>query len=180
MSFSSYDEPRRDIVANKFLKLVNNTKISREIEQSIYNYTIEKCIKKDIERNWNNKLFINIYLSKIRSIYSNLDQNSYIQNVNLLKKVLNKDIDSTKIAFMSNMDLYPENWEKILEKKSKIDKMKYSHKKTSMSSSFKCSKCGGCQTSYYQIQTRSADEPMTQFRFCLDQFEVGCTHKWKD
>ena len=61
MAFSSYDEPRRDIVANKFFKLVNDTKISREIEQSIYNYTIEKCIKKDIERNWNNKLFINIY-----------------------------------------------------------------------------------------------------------------------
>ena len=180
MEFLSYDEPKRNIIANKFDKIIKNTKISRQIEQSIYNYTIKKCIKNDIERNWNNKLFMNIYLSKIRSIYSNLNSDSYINNKNLLKKVLNKEIDSKCIGDMSNIDLYPENWEKILEKKSKIDKMKYSHKKTSMSSSFKCSKCGGCQTSYYQIQTRSADEPMTQFRFCLDQFEVGCTHKWKD
>ena len=69
-------------------------------------------------------------MSKIRSIYSNLNINSYIKNKNLLTKVLNKEINPSKIAFMSNMDLYPENWEKILEKKSKIDKMKYTHKKT--------------------------------------------------
>ena len=58
--------------------------------------------------------------------------------------------------------------------------MKYTHRKASMSSSIKCSRCGGCQTSYYQIQTRSADEPMTQFRSCLDEFGIGCTHSWKD
>ncbi len=177
---SSYNDSRRNIVANKFLNLVNNEKISRQIEQSIYNYTIKKSIATDIERNWNNKIFMNIYLSKTRSIYSNLDKNSYIKNHSLLQKVLNNEFDITQIAFMSNMDLYPENWGEILEKKSKIEKMKYSHKKTSMSTSYKCSKCGGCETSYYQIQTRSADEPMTNFRFCLDQKGIGCRHRWKD
>ena len=180
MAFSNYNDSKRNKIVNKFINIINIEKISRQIEQSIYNYTIEKSIKTEIERNWNNKLFLDIYLSKVRSIYSNLNKDTYIKNKNLLNKILNKEIDPTKIAFISNMNLYPENWEKILEKKSKIDKMKYSHKKTSMSSSFKCSKCGGCETSYYQIQTRSADEPMTQFRFCLDQFNVGCNHKWKD
>ena len=180
MSFSSYDDPRRDIVANKLLTIVNDVQLSRQIEQSIYNYTIKRSLEKDIERNWNNSVFLNIYLLKTRSIYSNLHKDSYIKNENLLIKLKNKSIDATKIAFMSNMDLYPENWGKILEKKSKIDKMRYSHKKTSMSTSYKCSKCGGCETSYYQIQTRSADEPMTNFRFCLDQKGIGCRHRWKD
>lgn len=31
---------------------------------------------------------------------------------------------------------------------------------------FKCSKCGSRQTTYSSVQTRSADEPMTQFVFC--------------
>lgn len=180
MSFSSYDDSRRNIVANKLHNIVNDVQLSRQIEQSIYNYTIKRSLEKDIERNWTNKVFLNIYLLKTRSIYSNLYKESYIKNENLLHKLKNKTIDATNIAFMSNMDLYPENWEKILEKKSKIDKMKYTHKKASMSSSIKCSRCGGCQTSYYQIQTRSADEPMTQFRSCLDEFGIGCTHSWKD
>ena len=94
---SSYNDSRRNIVAKKFLNLVNNEKISRQIEQSIYNYTIKKSITTDIERNWNNKIFMNIYLSKTRSIYSNLDKNSYIKNHSLLHKVLNNEFDITQI-----------------------------------------------------------------------------------
>ena len=38
----------------------------------------------------------------------------------------------------------------------------------------KCRKCGSRSTSYYEVQTRSADEPMTQFITCLD-----CNNRWK-
>ena len=39
---------------------------------------------------------------------------------------------------------------------------------------FKCGKCQKRKTSYYQMQTRSADEPMTTFVTCLN-----CDHRWK-
>lgn len=39
---------------------------------------------------------------------------------------------------------------------------------------FKCRKCGSKKTQYYQMQTRSADEPMTTFVTCC-----GCGLKWK-
>jgi len=39
---------------------------------------------------------------------------------------------------------------------------------------FKCGKCGGRETTYYQMQTRSADEPMTTFHTCQK-----CGHRWK-
>ncbi len=39
---------------------------------------------------------------------------------------------------------------------------------------FKCGKCGSQNTTYYQMQTRSADEPMTNFVTCLD-----CNKKWR-
>ncbi|KAA6323684.1 MAG: putative transcription elongation factor S-II [Streblomastix strix] len=42
------------------------------------------------------------------------------------------------------------------------------------SSSFKCGKCRKNQCMYTQAQTRSADEPMTTFVFC-----VNCGHRWK-
>lgn len=39
---------------------------------------------------------------------------------------------------------------------------------------FKCGRCGKKETTYYQLQTRSADEPMTTFVTC-----VNCNNHWK-
>jgi transcription elongation factor S-II len=39
---------------------------------------------------------------------------------------------------------------------------------------FQCRKCGSKKTTYYSLQTRSADEPMTNFITC-----VHCKHRWK-
>lgn len=39
---------------------------------------------------------------------------------------------------------------------------------------FCCGKCGSWRTDYYQLQTRSADEPMTTFVTCYH-----CMHKWR-
>ena len=39
---------------------------------------------------------------------------------------------------------------------------------------FTCDKCRSNSTTYYEMQTRSADEPMTAFINCLD-----CLNRWK-
>mmetsp|Transcript_11503 Transcript_11503/g.23391 ORF Transcript_11503/g.23391 Transcript_11503/m.23391 type:complete len:229 (-) Transcript_11503:3369-4055(-) len=39
---------------------------------------------------------------------------------------------------------------------------------------FRCGKCGKRECTYYQLQTRSADEPMTTFVTC-----VNCGNRWK-
>jgi DNA-directed RNA polymerase subunit M/transcription elongation factor TFIIS len=39
---------------------------------------------------------------------------------------------------------------------------------------FKCGKCKGWKTTYYEMQTRSADEPMTVFITCHN-----CNSTWK-
>ena len=38
----------------------------------------------------------------------------------------------------------------------------------------KCGKCKKRETSFYELQTRSADEPMTTFITCLN-----CGHRWR-
>ena len=58
--------------------------------------------------------------------------------------------------------------------KSKRDKIKYELKPEAMTNLFKCRRCGSRETSYYEVQTRSADEPMTQFITCLQ-----CNNRWK-
>ena len=127
-----------------------------------------------MKRKWKNVLFKELYISKIRSFYSNLAQDSYVQNPDFKQKILSGEIKVTDIPGLSAFDIYPENWSELLDKKIKRDKLKYEMKPTAMTDQFKCRKCGSRSCSYYEVQTRSADEPMTQFISCLD-----CGNRWK-
>tara|TARA_B110001469_G_C9620223_1_gene309042 strand:+ start:535 stop:1062 length:528 start_codon:yes stop_codon:yes gene_type:complete len=156
-------------------KIINNIYISRCIEKDIYNNTIALSKKKNIKRNWENNIFKNLYHNRIISIYSNLNKESYIKNENLLNKILTKEIDYNNISNLHTYDIFPEAWKDLLNKKIKIDQIKYENKAVAMTSLFKCRKCGSKECSYYEVQTRSADEPMTQFITCLK-----CKNRWKE
>ena len=170
----SIKDPIRNNVCLKINTVVKNDIITRLIEKSIYNQTITIAKDKNIKRYWSNELFKGLYLSRVISIYLNLDKNSYIKNEHFLEKIYNKEIDPTKISQLSIYDIFPENWKYILELRSKKDKLKYKLKPEAMTNAYKCRKCGSRSTSYYEVQTRSADEPMTQFITCLD-----CETHWK-
>ena len=171
---TNFDDKIRSNIVNKLNKCVKSLKISRNLEKGIYNYCIEYSIRKNIHRSWSNKMFYRVYVSKTISVYSNLDPKSYIGNTSLLKRIKEGDINPIDVAKMSSYDTFPENWAELLDKKTKRDKMKYEIKQQAMTDVFKCSKCGSRKCSYYELQTRSADEPMTQFISCLD-----CGNRWK-
>ena len=48
------------------------------------------------------------------------------------------------------------------------------HMRKATTNQFQCGKCRQRQCTYYQMQTRSADEPMTTFVTC-----VNCGNRWK-
>tara|TARA_B110001450_G_scaffold159007_1_gene148325 strand:- start:726 stop:1250 length:525 start_codon:yes stop_codon:yes gene_type:complete len=171
---SNIDDEYRNKIVSKFDKLINDEKKSRIIEKSIYNHSIEISKQKNINRSWKNEIFKELYLSKVRSLYSNIDKDSYIKNATFLERIKSDKIDLKNIATLSVYDIFPENWKYILELKTKRDKLKYELKPEAMTDAFKCRKCGSRSTSYYEVQTRSADEPMTQFITCLD-----CNTRWK-
>ena len=168
----------KDSFRNKYVLLIDkeieDEKISRQIERSIFNYTINVSEKKNIKKKWTNPIFKKLYLSKVTSIYSNIKPDSYIHNINFKNKILKNEIDYKNIALMTSYDIYPEVWKELFEDKSKKDKIKYEFKPEAMTDIFKCRKCGSRSCSYYELQTRSADEPMTQFVNCLD-----CNNRWK-
>jgi len=174
MDNTSYKVNIRNQSYGLFNKVIENEKISRQIEQSIYNSSIRFSSENNIKRDWSNNLFKSLYLSRIRSIYTNLDEDSYLQNKNLKTKILNNDIDPRNISSLSKYDIFPEVWEELLKKIAEKDKLKYELKPEAMTDMFKCRNCDSRSCSYYEFQTRSADEPMTQFITCLD-----CNNNWK-
>ena len=146
----------------------------KDIETGIYNYTIEYASQNKIPLNWFSELFQEIYLAKARYIVANLNTNSYVKNMDLLEKVRNGEIQPYKLAFMKNKDVHIEAWNNIVHKEMMRNKASYEVSQVAMSDQIKCGKCKKFKVSYYEIQTRSADEPMTTYYTCLE-----CGHKWR-
>jgi len=174
MQNTSYVDEYRNKYVNFLNLVIDNITIAKRIERSIFNYTIDISVKKQIKKQWSNPYFKNLYLCKLRSIYANLKSDSYIQNKEFKQKVLSNEIDPKTIATLSIYDIFPENWKALFDEKARKDKIKYEFKPQAMTDVFKCRKCGSRSCSYYEVQTRSADEPMTQFINCLE-----CNNRWK-
>lgn len=146
----------------------------QDLERFIYNHTIKICTDKNVVPSWNH-IFTSMYINKARSIYSNLNPNSYIKNTRLLLRLKKKEFTPEQLVNMNYQDLFPENWKELIDEKYKRDKILYETKKEAMTDQFLCGKCKSRETSYYEVQTRSADESMTIFITCLN-----CGNRWKN
>ena len=154
--------------------IIEDDRDSKNLEIGIYNYTIKQAKIKKIVRKWDNKLFKHIYENRFRTIYNNLNPKSTIKNGKLLDRVKNKEIKTKDLAFMGHHEMFPEKWKALIEKKMKKDKQTGMIDLSSATDEFKCSKCKENKCTYYQLQTRSADEPMTTYVTCLH-----CGNNWK-
>lgn len=102
----------RNNIINYFKKiLIQDDKICKNIEIAIYNYSIQESIKKHIIKKWDNYAFVNIYLQKLKIIIFN------IQNENLKKKIINKELKPKEFIFMNHQELRPDIWNELIEKK---------------------------------------------------------------
>lgn len=157
-----------------FKKLGFSLKNCQMIEKGIYNYTIDRCFNRQVIPLWENLEFVDIYLGKSKSLYSNLNDKSYVGNVNLLQKVKKGEILPYDLAFIDTYKLFPERWIEIMEEKVKKEKMIKDSIIECASDLFECPRCHKRKTIYCEVQTRSSDEPMTKFITCLE-----CGKRWK-
>ena len=157
---------RRDIVKN-IDSIMDKPLFSRNLEIGIFNASIQEATTLKVIKKWANPYFVEIYLLHLRSIINNL--NSYI-----ISEIMSDTIKPQTLAFMTHQELNPEKWKKHIENKMKRDKMKYETKIAAATDTFTCSKCKSNECTYYQMQTRSADEPMTTFVTC-----INCGKRWK-
>lgn len=155
-------ESFRERVLNKLIDIINNTNISENLEKGIYNYTLQVCEEKNLLKKWSNEAFVLIYIEKLRTLIINLKNND------LLSKLLSKSLNAHEFVFMSHQELRPELWDSLIEEKKIKDENKYTPKIEASTDNFICAKCKSKKCTYYQLQTRSADEPMTTFVTCLD------------
>jgi transcription elongation factor S-II len=142
--------------------------IALNLEKGIYNYAIKQATDRNIVKKWDNPYFTHLYIDRLRTIFCNL------KNPDLKARVLNKSIKPHELAFMTHQEMSPEKWQKLIDDKKIRDENKYAPKLEASTDNFTCRKCKSKECSYYQLQTRSADEPMTTFVTC-----IKCGNRWK-
>ncbi len=149
----------RDKIYEKINKKLKNKKKSKKLEESIYDFSKTYYQEHNLDKN----ILISIYRDKSANVIH------YIKNID--SDILKKNLDN--LANISVDKRYPKLYEKIKEKR-RIKKEK--KKNTAFTDAFQCGRCKQWRSTFIQLQTRSADEPMTTIFTCLTQ---GCGKEWR-
>ncbi|OMP11258.1 Zinc finger, TFIIS-type [Corchorus olitorius] len=110
---------------------------------------------------------------KYRSIMFNIKDPN---NPDLRRKVLLGEVKPERLITLTPEEMASERRQrenKEIKEKALFDCERGQAPKAT-TDQFKCGRCGQRKTTYYQMQTRSADEPMTTYVTC-----VNCNNHWK-
>jgi len=154
------------------LEIPETDTICINLEKCILNYATDRCRDLLQEAAWDNYRFSDIYKQKFLQIQHNL------RNSTVLKGwIVNKKIKTVDVIDMRPEDLWPDGpYAKKMEERiiKDLRKAYLANEVKNQEGFFTCARCKSKKTSYYQLQTRSADEPMTTFVTCLN-----CDKNWK-
>jgi DNA-directed RNA polymerase subunit M/transcription elongation factor TFIIS len=165
------ENPTRQFVLTRLstlLEIPETDAMCINLEKSILNHSV----RKSQDPSWENDTFANIYKHKFLQLQYN------IRNSPVLKGwIRDRRVKSKDVIDMRPEDLWPDGpYAKKIEEKIHKDLRKayLAQEIKNTEGFFTCGRCKSKKTSYYQLQTRSADEPMTTFVTCHQ-----CDRNWK-
>lgn len=157
----------RDAFAKKLTTDVNPD-FAINLEIGAFNFAIQEANKLKLIKKWENRAFATLYINRMRTLFTNLN------NPELVALIKQEELTPKVLAFMTHQEMNPAHWKDMIEQKMRRDAVKFSINVEAMTDMFVCKKCKSRKCTYYELQTRSADEPSTIFISCLD-----CGKHWK-
>ncbi len=165
----------RDYIRNalaKDLSLDEDTALN--LEKSLFNKTVRQAkASPAISCTWNDRKFRHAYKQNWVCLKTSLYNP---KNSKLLDDIRDAEIDSKEVAHFSPEQMWPDGpWARAVRIVRERDAKRVGHQlPENYEGLFTCGKCKSKRTTYYQMQTRSADEPMTTFATCHN-----CDKRWK-
>ena len=144
------------------------------LEKGIFEAAFNYALKNHVARSWKSAIFIEIYREIVKTIFSNIHPDSPVKNGRLLTRVIDGEFPLYAIPTMNAYDMFPEKWFDLRDKQLQREQKILEGNKSRATDQFKCRRCLKRECTYYELQTRSADEPMTIFITCLN-----CGKEWR-
>jgi DNA-directed RNA polymerase subunit M/transcription elongation factor TFIIS len=146
---------------------------SEKLETLLYELTLDTANKKELRKSWGNPLFRDVYTTIARRILVNLSPVSYVKNTGLWERYVNHELTLEQIVRQNHYELCPENWQQLIDLQQKRERTQLEGDFSRATDRWQCNGCKMRKCTYYELQTRSADEPMTIFIHCLN-----CGKRW--
>ena len=137
------------------------------IEISIYNASVRDAKQKLIVRKWSCPDFVATYVGRLRSVIANGKSGALLRSG--LGEIERRTLIGGPLA-----DMDPARWEPFRDAKDRRDAMMAAPPMEASTDTFCCRRCKSRKCCFHQLQTRSADEPMTTYVNCLT-----CGNRWK-
>jgi transcription elongation factor S-II len=169
-------EPLRAYAIDKIAEVYGLPARSAKVvntEISIQNWVYAHTTNPEENASWENPQYRQRYKQRIMSILFNLRKNPALVEAVTQTKTLNP----VEIGKMTPEQLWPDGPHsramiKHRERELLLEMIK-AKEDDAYEGLLTCPKCKGKKTTYYQMQTRSADEPATNFCSC------ACGHRWR-
>ena len=129
------------------------TKLSQNVEKTVLNYAIAEAGRREVVRKWDNQQFVEIYIARLRSLWRNM------ANPEFAVMIVAKEVTPAELAKMTHQDMAPGRWEELIQTKRDRDENKYAARRMEIQMITNADVV--LQNVTYELQTRSADEPMT-------------------
>ncbi len=185
----SYERKRHRPVINRvtllLMKALSGDKtVATHVEEALYRQTIFEALPKDVAmRTSVRESLLSAYRSKARQLIRNIQQNATLRD-----GLRCGDVKPDTLVTMRAQDLNPlaPHWVAQRQRRQALQAQKEAEdaerraecaraeEEQGSSAKETCPRCHQSNYDYYQIQTRSADEPMTVFFTCRN-----CGKQWK-
>ena len=142
-------------------------------EKILFDRSLKEAEKLHIRKTWSNILFSDLYQAVSRRILGNLLPSTYVGNKYLWERFLTKELTLDQIADQNYYELCPETWQPMIDRQAKRERVQIEGDFSRATDKYFCKGCKMRKCTYYELQTRSADEPMTIFIHCLN-----CGKRW--
>ena len=86
--------------------------LAKNIEISIFNYTLNESGKKKIVKKWENKYFVQLYVNRFRTLINNMKNNE-----ELLESIKGKKLSKKALENLSHHEMNPSIWRSLIEAK---------------------------------------------------------------
>ncbi len=145
----------------------------QEMELALFSTALDQAAKIKVHKSWASPVFQEIYKAVCRRVLGNLTPDTYIGNKTLYERFESGELTLAQMVKQNYYELCPEQWQQMVDRQAKREKIQLEGDFSRATDRWQCNKCKKRKCTYYELQTRSADEPMTIFIHCLN-----CGNRW--